>query len=86
MAKSKRKLSDINNEYKKQNESYRQTIKEQNEVINFWVRSYSSLTYKYKDFCEDKVPELYASFILGFIFGMVILFILNLVEVFKWLK
>ena len=86
MAKSKRKLSDINNEYKKQNESYCQTIKEQNKVIDFWIRSYSSLTYKYKELCEDKVPELYASFIFGFIFGMVIFFILNLVEVFKWLK
>ena len=77
MAKSKRKLSDINNEYKKQNESYRQTIKELNEKLVFWMRSYSSLTYKYKELCEDKIPELYASFIIGFIFGTVALFILN---------
>lgn len=77
MAKSKRKLSDINNEYKKQNESYRQTIKSLNEVVDFWVRSYSSLIHKYKEFCESKVPELYASFVLGFIFGVATLFILN---------
>lgn len=77
MAKSKRKLSDINNEYKKQNESYRQTIKEINKTVNFWVCSYSSLMHKYEEFCEKKIPELYASFILGFIFGMTTLLILN---------
>lgn len=78
MAKSKRKLSDINNEYKKQNETYRQTIKELNEAVGFWMRSYSSLTYKYKDSCDDKTAELQASFILGFILGVVLFLLLKL--------
>lgn len=78
MAKSKRKLSDMNNEYKKQNESYRQTIKELNEAVGFWMRSYSSLTYKYTDSCDDRNSELHASFILGFIFGIGIFLLLKL--------
>ncbi len=78
MAKSKRKLSDINNEYKKQNESYRQTIKELNEAVGFWMRSYSSLTYKYNDSRDDINSELHASFILGFIFGIGIFLLLKL--------
>ena len=78
MAKSKRKLSDINNEYKKQNEIYRQTIKELNEAVGFWMRSYSSLTYKYNDSRDDINSELYASFILGFIFGIGIFLFLKL--------
>ena len=78
MAKSKRKLSDINNEYKKQNESYRQTIKELNEAVGFWMRSYSSLTYKYNDSRDDINSELHANFILGFIFGIGIFLLLKL--------
>lgn len=78
MAKSKRKLSDMNNEYKKQNESYRQTIKELNEAVGFWMRSYSSLTYKYNDSRDDINFGLHASFILGFIFGIGIFLLLKL--------
>lgn len=42
MAKSKRKLSDINNEYKKQKESYRQTIEFLNQRVRFWFDCYRS--------------------------------------------
>ena len=78
MAKSKWKLSDIGNEYKKQNECYRQTIKELNEAVCFLMRSYSSLTYKYKGSTDDKVSELQASFILGFVLGVALSLLLKL--------
>nr|DAG18237.1 MAG TPA: Protein of unknown function (DUF1043) [Caudoviricetes sp.]DAS78111.1 MAG TPA: Protein of unknown function (DUF1043) [Caudoviricetes sp.] len=72
MAKSKRKLSDINNEYKKQNESYRQTIEFLNQRIRFWFDCYRSLSDKYNQKCADNFPELYASFVVGFILGFAV--------------
>lgn len=76
MAKSKRKLSDINNEYKKQNESYRQTIEFLNQRNHFWFNSYMSLFDKYSQKYNDRFPELSASFVVGFIlgFGVYLLF------------
>lgn len=72
MAKSKRKLSDINNEYKKQNESYRQTIEFLNQRTRFWFNSYMSLFDKYSQKCDDELPELSASFVMGFILGFAV--------------
>ena len=72
MAKSKRKLSDINNEYKKQNESYRQTIEFLNQRTRFWFNSYMSLLDKYSQKCNDGFPELSASFVIGFILGFAV--------------
>lgn len=72
MAKSKRKLSDINNEYKKQNESYRQTIEFLNQRIRFWFNSYRFLSDKYNQKCVVKFSELSASFVVGFILGFTV--------------
>lgn len=72
MAKSKRKLSDINNEYKKQNESYRQTIEFLNQRTRFWANSYMSLLDKNSKIHDDRFPELYASFVVGFILGFAV--------------
>lgn len=84
MAKSKRKLSDINNEYKKQNESYRQAMEVSNRSAEFWYNSYKSLINRHCKLQDNIFEKTQASFATGYILGSAVFILLELLG--RWIN